>query len=308
MAYIPALNMPRLLSRFSPTTGIRLAEGVLVVVLAVALADLTWDLFPSSPPSAGLSQDSKSPSVPGGPEGPGADSPGRQTEEGPVSEGMRQLFGSPASEENDPEDEAPVRETRLDLTLKGIIASQEGEQKVALIASGEEGEEGVYRVGDTLAGGAEILRIEPRRVILRRNGVTEALNLEVAELEGSISQQDSPDGESGIQKEGANSRVVPERTVRENLENLPSLLRQAKAVPHKVNGEPAGFRIENIQSGSIYEDLGLREGDVVKSVNGQDIRTSSDALGAYREMKGADKYEVRLERDGQEQTLNYSVR
>ncbi|WP_176758747.1 type II secretion system protein GspC [Thiohalorhabdus denitrificans] len=299
--------MTSLLSRFSPTTGIRLAEGVLVVALGVALADLTWDVFPPSPPSAGLSQGPESPSVPGGFQAPVGGSPGAQGREGPVSESTRRLFGVPASEGNGPGADAPVRETRLDLTLKGILARQEGTQKVALIASGE-GEEGVYRVGDSLPGGAEILRIEPRRVILRRNGVTEALNLEVTELEGRASRQGSAGSGSGIRKEGANRRVVSRRTVRQNLENLPSLLRQAKAVPHRVNGEPAGFRIVNIQSGSIYEDLGLREGDVVKSVNGQDIRTPSDALGAYRELKNADEYKVRLERDGQEQTLNYSVR
>ena len=88
------------------------------------------------------------------------------------------LFGQP-------ENAAPVfvdetiKETALDLTLKGILARRGTARKVALIAQGDD-EGKVYRLGDRIAG-AEITHIEARRVVLLRNGRREALLLETAE-------------------------------------------------------------------------------------------------------------------------------
>ncbi|MFA9462046.1 type II secretion system protein GspC [Thiohalorhabdus methylotrophus] len=308
MAHLSLPGVPHLFSRFSASSGIRMAETVLVLALSVALADFTWDLLP------GPSRDGKGPGAMAAKPSAGAPRDRSAAERGAsgnlrtVPESVRSLFGTP------PEAQAqagrPVRETRLDLTLKGILANQrEGGRQLAIIASGKE-EEKVYRVGDAVPGGAEIVRIESRRVILRRNGVTEALTLEVKELEGQRTglASSSQGGGNGVRKVGQNRRVVSQSALRSNLKNLPSLLRQAKAVPHSLNGHRAGFRIVNIQPGSIYEELGLREGDVVQSVNGKDIRTPGQALNAYRELKSAEEFKVRLKRNGQDRTLTYSVR
>ncbi|HKJ88665.1 MAG TPA: type II secretion system protein GspC [Gammaproteobacteria bacterium] len=286
-----------------------MGEVALVIALAVALADLTWEVAPG--PGGGkeaggwsVAPSSRSGAVSGSSgSSSGGARPGRS-----LPDPVRDLFGMPPQEDAGKKAQ-PVRETQLNLTLKGILASREGGQKLALIASGKK-KERVYQVGDSVPGGARILRIERRRVILRRNGVTEALNLEVKKLKGmdtSLTTKHSGVG-GKVRKSGRNHWVVPRASVQRNLKNLPSLLRQAKAVPQNLNGHRVGFRIVNIQPGSIYEDLGLKEGDVVKSVNGKDIRTPAQALNAYRELKQANNFQVRVKRNGQDRVLTYSVR
>lgn len=291
--------------------GNRLArwlEAVLVVLLAVALADLTWKLIPG-PGGSGL--DTKAASGAGQASGTMQAGPGKRAGSSPGSEALpgslKGLFGTPSEpqEEETGAKAEPVRETTLDLALKGIIATQGEGPKLAVIAPGG-GEEKIYRPGDKVKGRAEILRIEERRVILLRNGVTEALKLKVPE---GVSQRRMTDTgtETGIRQIGENKRVVSKDTLKKKLDNLPKLLRQAKAVPASRDGRKIGFRVVNIQEGSVFEDLGVEKGDVIQQVNGRRIRTPRQAMEAYRELQGGQQFRLKVLRDGKSETLTYAV-
>jgi len=287
--------------------GARWGETLLVIALGITLADLAWNLIPAPGGGASVS--------PGSTAGNGADGSrlGEAGEAGPftVSTAVKELFGkAPDGGQAGGQTAEPVRETRLNLTLKGILAHRAEGKKLALIAS-EGQEEKVYGVGDSVPGGAKIIRIESRRVILRRNGVTESLKLQVKKLEGRSSGLSSEAGEkgtAGIRQVAKHRREVARQTVQKQLENLPQLLQQAKAVPYSRNGRKAGFRIVNIQQGSVFQKLGLKEGDVIQGVNGKDIRTPSQALKTYRELKNASSFRVRLLREGQQVNMNYAVK
>jgi len=295
------LPFQRLRPRLTPEQGIRWAEALLVAALALALADLTWDIVPASEGRGGVG--AAAPTAVGG---PGTASTAKERN-ARLAPSVKILFGTPATKNDGKQEAKPVRETQLDLTLKGVLAQQDSDRKLALI--GQEGrEEKVYRLGDTVQG-AKIVRIESRQVILRRNGVTEALKLEGKELKGESSRLGSRPARAGdgIQRTGKHKRLVGKETLNRQLNNLPKLLRQAKAVPHTRNGKKAGFRVVNIQKGSVFEDLGIREGDVIQSVNGTPIRTPRQALTAYRALKSSDSFRVDVLREGQPVTLSFSV-
>lgn len=274
-----------------------------MAALALALADLTWDVVPAPDGEGEGGFSGAATGVRGGPSNGSA----AKDQMARLSPSVKRLFGTPPTKNNGAQGAKPVRETRLNLTLKGVLAQRSSDRKLALIARGGR-EEKVYRVGDTVQG-ARIIRIESRQVILRRNGVTEALKLEVKELKGGSSRLESePAGtRDGIRRTGKHKRLVRKETLNRQLNNLPKLLRQAKAVPHTRNGKKAGFRVKNIQKGSVFEDLGIRVGDVIQSVNGNPIRTPRQALTAYRELKSSDSFRVDVLREGQPVTLSYSV-
>lgn len=283
----------------SPERMVRWSEVALTVLLAVALADLAWDLVPGPQPGV---------SAPSGPVA-GADGQAAPTPSsgGPLTRPVKTLFGAEPRQGASATSPEPVRETGLDLTLTGVLA-REGhpDQRLAVIAGGD-GEETVYRVGDRVQG-ARIVRIESRRVILVRNGVTEALKLKAERLETGTGPPSGGPAQGGIRRTGTNHRVVSRGTLKRKLENLPRLLRQAKAVPHKRDGQQVGFKVVNIQQGSVFEDLGIQQGDVIQSVNGRSIRNPKQALAAYRELRSAKEFRVDVLRDGQPATLQYSVK
>lgn len=76
--------------------------------------------------------------------------------------------------------------------------------------------------------------------------------------------------------------------------------------------EPAraggGFKLVNVQPGSIYEKLGLLKGDIIKKFNGQIIDSPEAAKGIYEKLqKSPSKVEIVIERDGTEQTLRSAI-
>jgi general secretion pathway protein C len=83
---------------------------------------------------------------------------------------------------------------------------------------------------------------------------------------------------------------------------------QVKIQPHMQEGRPDGLAISNIKPNSIFRRMGLRNGDILKQVEGQDIRTVDDALRLYDSMKTADRVSVVIERRGSMRTIDYSIR
>ena len=291
-------------SLFSSHYAIRGAEIALAVALALALADLAWLLFPG----------------PGDKEQPALAAPGRggaganlvaaasggAAVSRNLSPALLGLFGVVAA--GGPETAFAVdgvRETDLDLTLKGILARQGTARKIALVAQGDAGGK-VYRLGDRIAG-AEITHIETRRIILLRNGKREALLLETAEPRrgSSFNRRRAMEGITMINER---ERVVSRSLLDRQMQRLPEVLGQAQAAPYwDHNGLEAGFRIVDIEPDSVFDKLGLLQEDVIVSVNGVSVRNNQEALAAYQSFKSADALQLGLLREGREVTIDFSI-
>ncbi|MEX2352729.1 MAG: PDZ domain-containing protein, partial [Gammaproteobacteria bacterium] len=152
------------------------------------------------------------------------------------------------------------------------------------------------------------------------NGVTEALNFEVkiprpgnTSTAPNVRYRTDTDPSSmnnqpgGIRRISEKERVVSEQTFREQLQNLPQLMQQARAVPYTENGRQAGFRVVEVQNGSIFQDLGIEKEDVIQSVNGRPVRNVDDALKAYSNLKTARSFQLDLLRRGRPLTIDFSI-
>ncbi len=68
-------------------------------------------------------------------------------------------------------------ETKLNLLLKGVIASSDVRNAVAFIAAGQNAREKSYSIGDNLPGGAILKEIYDERILLEYRGRMENLSL-----------------------------------------------------------------------------------------------------------------------------------
>lgn len=305
-----------LANRVASQRLLRLAEIGLAVALVLALADLIRQGVPER-------QDAGEPALGATGTRAGPASQAQAAAPGRPSPALLSLFGAePALAEGPDFVGDALPETRLDLTLKGIIARRNSDQKLALIAQGG-GKEEVYWLGDRVAG-AEIVGIGARRVVLLRDNIRETLTLEEAKLrkDGGDRRRPAPrvagaprpqeqakvDASNwGVAQLSEYQRVVARATLDQHLGSLPSLLRQAKAVPYLSNGEPAGFRVVGIDKDSVFEDLGLRQEDVIVAVNGVSVRNIQEALAAYRSFRSATAVRLDLLRGGREVSLDFSI-
>lgn len=88
---------------------------------------------------------------------------------------------------------------------------------------------------------------------------------------------------------------------------LPKILMQAAAVPHYENGSLEGFKLVEIDSDSIYDQIGLLDGDIVTEINGQKLSDVGMAVKVLNSMRNETRAEIRLLRAGAEKTIEINV-
>jgi type II secretory pathway component PulC len=93
-----------------------------------------------------------------------------------------------------------------------------------------------------------------------------------------------------------------------NIRNLNRFLMQARAVPFVKQGRTIGFRITRISQGSLYEKIGLRNGDVLLRVNTRNLDNPEKLFRIYQDMRDKRHISLLLSRNGQDQTFHYDIR
>ncbi len=199
--------------------------------------------------------------------------------------------------------EAP--ETRLNLKLKGVYATEDENQGYALIASGS-GREKLYATGQSVPGNAILRAVFPDRVILDRKGRYETLRMIDTKLTGGSSYVPRrSSGRSQTRKLGADSRAVKLR--QEILRNPRKLAELVSASPAYENGVFAGYRITTRRSDPVFEELNLHSGDIITQVNGIQIDSPQKGLQVLQQLARATEANIVIKRGGQYIELNLSL-
>ncbi|MFH1469717.1 MAG: type II secretion system protein GspC [Pseudomonadota bacterium] len=209
------------------------------------------------------------------------------------------------------------RRTDLHLTLLGTVVAQPASGSSALIAAGDGRDAKAlgYGIGDVLLEEATILRIEQRKVVLRRSDGS----LEYLDMGGEGAKKESPrstggavagtEDSEGITQTGEFSWEVDESVISGALGNIDSLVSQVRAIPHKgPDGEIDGFRLSAIRRGSLLQKLGIKNGDVIHGVNGTPMTSATGAMGAFQSMQSERQFSFDVSRRNQKHTFEYSIR
>jgi type II secretory pathway component PulC len=65
------------------------------------------------------------------------------------------------------------------------------------------------------------------------------------------------------------------------------------------NGRPYGIRMTYLDHSSFLSRVGLRQGDVLLSINGEDLVNQDDAIRAYRMLQRENPFDFKIERHHQ---------
>jgi general secretion pathway protein C len=72
-------------------------------------------------------------------------------------------------------------------------------------------------------------------------------------------------------------------------------------------GNKKEFQIAFVRRGSPFAKLGIKRGDIIKSINGQEIDSYGSAFKAYRSIKDADMLNVVVIRNNKKLELEYEI-
>ncbi|MEL7629155.1 type II secretion system protein GspC [Pectobacterium aroidearum] len=251
----------------------RIVLGLILLLICQQLAVLTWRfLLPEDSRIVGVSV---TPAL---------------AKEKPVTPGDFTLFGhapdADAAAANDAALSGDIPLTSLNISLTGVLASEDAKRSIAIIA--KDSQQYSRNVGDAIPGyEAKIVTISADRVVIQYQGRYEALHLYQEE-----NTADAPPSS------GAFSQVKEE--IQKNPLSAQDYLTISPVTEEEVL---KGYQLNPGKNPDLFYRAGLQDNDLAVSLNGMDLRDASQAQQAMAQLAGMSKFNLTVERDGQQQDI-----
>ena len=229
---------------------------------------------------------------------------------------------------------APVENENLNITLIGTSHLSVG--KPYIIVETPDGEQSLYRQGETIPNVGRVLSISRNKAVVLHNGHRVALQIPNAG-EGGTPEPAPPFGfprprrfmgfprfrrpgpgapygpygalssNPGVHRLSSNHYLIGRVTVDHSLSDMGSLFRQIRAVPNLQNGSSNGFRLSQIQPGSVFQQIGLEDGDIVTGAQGQQVNDPMRAMMLLNTLRNSPSISLSLIRNGSPMRLYYTI-
>ena len=196
-------------------------------------------------------------------------------------------------EDKEPE---PIEHTKLQLVLWGTVTGQEN--VYAVIEDNKIKEQALYQVDDFVQG-AKLKKISRNKVILTFQGKDQLLEIQTNPRNVSKSRK---------LKEEINIRPAPANEVvnHDVQDSLDTMMGQIKFRPHFSEGEPDGLMVYGIRPKSVFRKIGLRNGDIIKDINGATVNSNEDISPLLTEIKDQENLKISIFRRGKAKELIYN--
>jgi len=283
-------------------TGVTLA---LVLAVAYGCAQLTWRLLPAPEPlplpPATVSSTPKQ-----------NQTPASQTNTASQQLPQWHLFGQIQKVTKEVPKQEVIPETKLNLTLRGLLASDTPEEGGAIIAA-PSGKEQFYRVGASLPGGATLSEIHADRIVLEHRGRFETLRLpkESLNLSGPTSSNiinSTPRTQMYSGPGSFNSNTPTLASYRETLMQDPQKITDlVNIAPVRKRGKFVGYSLRPGKNPDAMAQYGLQAGDIVTSINGVTLDSPTKGFGVMRDLATASTIDLEIERGGRRQYISVPV-
>ncbi len=208
-----------------------------------------------------------------------------------------------------------IEPTQLPLTLLGTAAAQNPRLAWAAIEDLDKRETVVVGIGDRVANKASVQRIERRRVVLLENGSPRELTLDADEKEGAKppTTARARASRNRVPRRGARARPSEERAVAarrqpgDTLRDPANIFSQARILPKWEDGEMLGVELAAIKSGSLLQEAGFENGDIIVEMNGIAVDSPEQSAKLMREFSNAKGITATVNRQGQDVTVEFEI-
>lgn len=213
------------------------------------------------------------------------------------------------------EEAAPVP-SQLPLNLVGTLVHSNPDKSIAAIEIKGKNQTLSYTPKRNIENLATLLKVERQKIIFRNlnNNVLEYIemkpfgNQKVA-FGATTPTAPTTAGNGDVKNLGDNKFTIKRADLQKYLNDLSSILMQARAVPSrdKVTGEVNGYRLVDFQPNSIFSQLGLQRMDLIKGVNGENVDTPQKAMELFNMFKSSNEINISVERGGRIENLQYKI-
>ena len=301
-------NMIALNSIFTQLAHKRVAQiamALLLVYIASVCANITWSVVPQA-------QSTKNNALLANQHGLNSNNKNKTVSVEKIQ--SLQLFGLYNEDvaETAEVEMANVPETKLNLTLSGLVASDDKSVAAAIIEN--QGKQEVYSIGDIILGTrANLEQVLMDRVIIKQSGRLETLMLDGFDYSqparSVASKTDAGKNNAKVGPKSARAGVIDQRTNRQLTKAAKELRSELSKDPAKIGdylrispkrkeGNIVGYTLRPGKKPEFFKQSGLKAGDVAVEMNGYDLIAPTQAMQAMAEMKKARDISLLVNRQG----------
>ncbi|HZZ07683.1 MAG TPA: type II secretion system protein GspC [Candidatus Binataceae bacterium] len=227
-----------------------------------------------------------------------------------------------------PVTEAPAEvATNLHIRLLGT-SSLTLSQPFIIVEDDNNHEQSLYRLGDDIPDAGKLVNVYKNHAIILHQGHRTKLemptdqNAAPSEMLRPFGLPIQPgrllrrnflrgrsSGQNGVRQIDPNRYVVDRSTVNNNLSNMAALFTEIRAVPNLgADGASHGFKLSEIQPDSIFQQIGLRDGDILTGVGGQNVGDPAKAIQLLSSLRSQSSISLTVMRGGQPVQFQYNIR
>jgi type II secretion system protein C len=188
----------------------------------------------------------------------------------------------------------------------------------AIIEDQRTAKQSLYRQGDEIPDVGKLISVERDRVVILHQGQRVAVEVPPDEYNGPAamagfrtaataggmkpaSQRPVPKA-AGVRQLSASEYQVDRSALNRNLHSVPLL------TPNVIQGKTYGFALSHIQPGSVLEQMGLRDGDIIMKISGQNLDDADKTMAMLSQVQPRQSISVELTRSGDAMLFNYDIR
>lgn len=192
-----------------------------------------------------------------------------------------------------------VEHPEIPLRLLGTVI---GTPSLAFIFNSNTQKRNLYHEQDSVEG-FFIKRINAGKIEVEKNGVvTELAIMGGSDAAGRMANL--------VEGEQDGTYIINKMELMGQMLKANELIAKVRVspIPDGTTNRLSGFRIDNVPSGSLIEEVGIRNGDVILAVQGKRLQSMQDAWQMFNRVQSQSRIEVVLLRNEQPMTLRYEIK
>lgn len=200
------------------------------------------------------------------------------------------------------------RTDRGDIKLVGTISGS-NRYSFAIFADRDNRQETV-RVGKKVFDYGILKEVEKNKAIIQTDsGIIEIPLQDILNIEEvTTTARGSAQSTDFIRGMSAGTFMVDKKMILHAIDNPNELMTDARLQPNIIDGKQEGFILREVKNNGLYQKLGLQNGDVLLRINDYNIVNPESALQAFYAMRGLDRIQLDIVRNGNRTTLTYLIK
>lgn len=201
----------------------------------------------------------------------------------------------------------------LDIKIVGTIYMGD-KNSIVTVREASYSHADTYKVNDMLIGrdNVQIVAIERKRMVIDNNGSRECYEIEQPKT--SVASNYKPtkptEKKKPLTQRDGNTVVLSSEWVEKELgPGFSKVIQSARLVPNTTDGDRVnGFKIFAIKSGTLFNKIGLRNGDIIQRVNDVSLEQVEQGFALYQTFQEDQEIVFNIVRKDNPQTISVMIK